>query len=33
MKIKGDELFGLGLCAFVYILFGLSSRSMANAEN
>lgn len=33
MKIKGDELFGLGLCAFVYILFGLSSRSMANEEN
>ena len=33
MKIKGDKLFGLGLCAFVYILFGLSSRSMANEEN
>ena len=33
MKIKGNELFGLGLFAFVYILFGLSSRSMSNEEN
>ena len=33
MKIKGDELFGLGHLASVYILFGLSSRSMANEEN
>ena len=33
MKKKGEELFELGLLAFVYILFGLSSRSMANEEN